>query len=95
MGPLTGTPVWGTSRGHVASISPLTGFFADSSFGGDFPVVQKRTGFDAILITGKAEKPLYLYVSEQGAKLRDASGIWGKTQRKAITSSRKKRRGAR
>ena len=79
VGPLTGTPVWGTSRGHVASISPLTGLFADSSFGGDFPVVQKRTGFDAILITGKAEKPLYLYVSEKGAKLRVASGIWGKT----------------
>jgi len=79
VGPLTGTPVWGTSRGHVASISPLTGFFADSSFGGDFPVVQKRTGFDAILITGKAEKPLYLYVSKKGAKLRVASGIWGKT----------------
>ena len=79
VGPLTGTPVWGTSRGHVASISPLTGLFADSSFGGDFPVVQKRTGFDAIFITGKAEKPLYLCVSEEGAKLRDASGVWGRT----------------
>ena len=79
VGPLTATSIWGTSRGHVASISPLTGLFADSNFGGDFPVVQKRTGFDAIFITGKAENPLYLYVSEKGAKLRDASSIWGKT----------------
>lgn len=89
VGPLTDTPVWGTSRGQVASISPLTGLFADSNFGGDFAVVQKRTGYDAILVTGKAEKPVYLYVSERGAELRDASGIWGKTTEESIAMLQK------
>jgi len=79
VGPLAGTPVWGTSRGHIAAMSPLTGFFADSNYGGDFAFVQKMTGFDAIFITGKAEKPVYLSVSENGAELRDATDIWGKT----------------
>ena len=78
VGPLTGTPVWGTSRGHIAAMSPLTGFFADSNYGGDFAFVQKMTGFDAIFITGKADKHVYLYVSENGAELRDATYIWGK-----------------
>lgn len=89
VGPLTDTPLWGTSRGQVASISPLTGLFADSNFGGDFAVVQKRTGYDAILVTGKAEKPVYLYVSERGAELRDASGIWGKTTEESIAMLQK------
>ncbi|MBS1238368.1 MAG: hypothetical protein H6R39_28, partial [Deltaproteobacteria bacterium] len=52
VGPLTDTPMWGTSRGHVASISPLTGIFADSNYGGEFGIAQKRTGFDAIYIEG-------------------------------------------
>ncbi len=78
VGPLTGTPVWGTSRGHVAAISPLTGLFADSNFGGDFPVALKRTGFMAILVTGKAEEPVYLSVSDDGARLGDAASLWGR-----------------
>lgn len=89
VGPLTDTPVWGTSRGQVASISPLTGLFADSNFGGDFPVVQKRTGYDAIIVTGKAEKPAYLFVSEKGAELRDASSMWGKTTEESIAMLQK------
>ena len=44
VGPLTDTPMWGTSRGHMAFISPQTGLFADSNFGGDFAAIQKRTG---------------------------------------------------
>jgi aldehyde:ferredoxin oxidoreductase len=79
VGPMTDTPVWGTSRGHVAAISPLTGYFADSNFGGDFPVVLKRTGFDAILITGKAQAPVYLAVTDEGVSIEDAADLWGRT----------------
>jgi aldehyde:ferredoxin oxidoreductase len=61
-GPLTDTPVWGTSRGHVATISPHTNLFADSNYGGNFAIDQKRTGFDAIHITGQSSKPVYLPV---------------------------------
>ncbi len=78
VGPVTDTPVWGSSRGHVAAISPLTGLFADSNFGGKFAVVQKRTGFDAIFISGRAETPVYLRVTEDGAEVKDAGDLWGK-----------------
>ena len=77
VGPLTDTPVWGTSRGQVAAISPQTGFFADSSYGGDFPYMQKRTGFDAIFISGKASQPVYLLVDETGAEIKNAAELWG------------------
>ncbi|MBN2809369.1 MAG: aldehyde ferredoxin oxidoreductase family protein [Deltaproteobacteria bacterium] len=76
-GPLTDTPVWGTSRGHVATISPYTGFFADSNYGGGFAVAQKRTGFDAIYITGKSFKPVTLLITEAGGQLQDAAELWG------------------
>ena len=78
VGPVTDTPVWGSSRGHAAAISPLTGLFADSNFGGKFAVVQKRTGFDAIFINGCADKPVYLLVTEDGAEIKDAAALWGK-----------------
>ena len=70
--------------GHMGFISPQTHLFADSNFGGDFPVAQKRTGFDAILIAGKAARPLYLLVTDAGAELRDAAHVWGKTTEETI-----------
>jgi len=86
VGPVTDTPVWGTSRGHLAGISPLTGLFADSNFGGDFAVAQKRTGFDAIYVTGRSDTPVYLRVTESGARILDASDIWGMTTEAACTA---------
>jgi aldehyde:ferredoxin oxidoreductase len=85
VGPITDTPVWGTSRGHMAAISPMTGLFADSNYGGQFGTAQKRTGFDAICITGKASKPVYLVVTEKGADIRDASALWGKSTEETIS----------
>lgn len=89
VGPLTDTPLWGTSRGHMAFISPQTRLFADSNFGGDFPVAQKRTGFDAILIRGRAARPSWLLVTDAGAEIRDAVHVWGKTTEEAIEILRK------
>jgi aldehyde:ferredoxin oxidoreductase len=85
VGPLTDTSVWGTSRGHVAAISPLTGLFCDSNFGGKFGTVQKRTGFDAICVQGKSPKPAFLLVTEEGAEIKDASAFWGKTTEETIS----------
>ncbi|MDP7636375.1 MAG: aldehyde ferredoxin oxidoreductase family protein [Phycisphaerae bacterium] len=78
VGPLTDTPIWGTSRGHLAGISPQTGLFVDSNFGGRFSTAQKRSGFDAIYITGASSRPVYLLVSEDGGQIKDAAGLWGK-----------------
>ena len=83
VGPVTRTPLWGSSRGHIAAISPLTGFFADSNFGGDFPAAQKQTGFDAICVTGKSERPVYLSVNEEGGEIKDAGSVWGMTTEQA------------
>jgi aldehyde:ferredoxin oxidoreductase len=79
VGPLTDTPLWGTSRGHVCGFSPQTGLFFDSNFGGKFAVTQKRTGFDAVVIRGRAAEPVYVLVTEEGAKIKPAGALWGKT----------------
>jgi aldehyde:ferredoxin oxidoreductase len=86
VGPLTDTLVWGTSRGHLASISPMTSLFGDSNFGGDFAVAQKRSGFDAICVSGKSPSPAYLLVTGTGATLNDARRLWGKTTEETIST---------
>jgi len=84
VGPVTDTTVPGNSRACVASKSPLTGLFFDSTFGGRWPCTMKRTGFDALVITGKAHEPVYVKVTEAGAELRSARDLWGKTVRDAV-----------
>jgi len=84
VGPVTDTAVPGNSRACVASKSPLTGLFFDSTFGGRFPATMKRTGFDAIAITGRAAEPVYLKVTEAGAELRPARALWGGTTRETV-----------
>ncbi len=74
VGPLTDTPVWGSSRGHMASISLLTRLFCDSNYGGQFAIAQKRTGYDAILVKGSSSEPVYVAVTDQGAEIRSAAG---------------------
>ncbi len=75
---LTGTPISGQSRMTAAAKSPLTGGIGDSQGGGFFPAELKFAGFDAIVIKGKAEKPVYLWINEGKFELRDASHLWGK-----------------
>jgi aldehyde:ferredoxin oxidoreductase len=84
VGPVTDTTVPGNSRACVASKSPLTGLFFDSTFGGRFPATQKRTGFDAIVITGRAAGPVYVKVTEAGAEVKAARALWGKTTRDTV-----------
>jgi len=84
VGPITDTPVWGSSRCHVAALSPLTGLYCDSNFGGNFGTFQKRTGFEALLIQGKSPKPVYLLITEKGAQIKDAAAFWGKTTEQTI-----------
>jgi aldehyde:ferredoxin oxidoreductase len=84
VGPITDTTVPGNSRACVATKSPLTGLFFDSTFGGRFPATLKRTGFDAVAITGRAPAPCYLLVTETGATVKPAQALWGKTTREAV-----------
>src|SRR5262245_4359379 len=84
VGPVTDTTVPGNSRACVASKSPLTGLFFDSTFGGRFPATMKRTGFDAVVISGRAAEPVYLKITEAGAELRPATTLWGRTTRETV-----------
>ena len=84
VGPVTDTRIPGTSRGYVASKSPLTGGFFDSTFGGRFALTQKRTGFEGIALRGKSPAPVYLYVNEEGGKLLSAEKLWGKNTQETI-----------
>jgi aldehyde:ferredoxin oxidoreductase len=86
VGPITDTTVPGNSRACVAAKSPLTGLFFDSTFGGRFPATLKRTGFDALVITGQAPAPSYLLVTETGAEVRPAAHLWGQSTRDTVAA---------
>ncbi len=76
--PLTGLPFSGQSRASVNAKSPLTGGIGDSQAGGFFPVELKATGFDGLVVYGKAARPLYLWLHDGKAELREAGHLWGK-----------------
>ncbi|MDI6830905.1 MAG: aldehyde ferredoxin oxidoreductase family protein [Actinomycetota bacterium] len=77
-GPLSGTTLPGVSRLEICARSPLTGIWGEASMGGHFSPQLKRTGYDGIIVTGASDKPVYLYVTDDGAEIRDASHLWGK-----------------
>jgi len=75
---VTGAPVSGQSRVMANAKSPLTGAIGDAQAGGFWPAEAKAAGFDAFIIRGKAEKPVYLWVHDGEAELRDAAHLWGR-----------------
>ena len=74
---VTGAPVSGQSRVMANAKSPLTGAIGDAQAGGFWPAGAKAAGFDAFIVRGKAEKPVYLWVHDGEAELRDATHLWG------------------
>ena len=76
-GPLTSTPTPTGNRYLAICKSPLTGALAYSNSGGVFPTMMKRSGYDLFVFEGKAANPVYLYVDERKAELRDATRLWG------------------
>lgn len=78
-GPLSGTGVPLSSRIEVSTLSPYSGILGDGNAGGAFAHRLKRAGYDQIVITGRAERPVYLWIDDDRVELRDASGLWGLT----------------
>ena len=76
-GVLTGLAVSGVSRNAVGAKSPLTGAFGVGEAGGFFGAELKRAGFDAIIVEGVSPKPVYLWIKDGQAELRDAGHLWG------------------
>jgi len=79
-GPFGGLPVVGGSRWQVCGKSPATSptAFSYGNFGGMWGAELKFAGYDALVIEGKSEKPVYLHIHANRAELRDASSLWGK-----------------
>ena len=78
-GPLTGTLVPTGARYAVVAKSPLTGGWGDSNCGGHFGPNLKFSGYDAIFFNGVANEPVYLFIDNGKAELRDAKYLWGKS----------------
>ena len=76
-GPLTGTPAIVSSRYEAVGRSPLTGGWGDANSGGDFGPVLKMAGYDGVIVTGKASRPVYLAIEDGRAEIREADSLWG------------------
>ncbi|MHB8985901.1 MAG: aldehyde ferredoxin oxidoreductase family protein [Eubacteriales bacterium] len=76
-GLLTGTSAPCVPRFTVLAKSPLTGALGKSEAGGWWGPELKRAGFDAVVIKGRAEHPVYLWIKDGEAEIRDAASIWG------------------
>ncbi|MHC1605051.1 MAG: aldehyde ferredoxin oxidoreductase family protein [Candidatus Methanofastidiosia archaeon] len=76
-GPLSGTFLHGAGRTVIVTKSPLTGGYMRGAFGGDFAAMLKYAGYDAIVITGQAEKPVYLFIDDNKVEIKDAGELWG------------------
>jgi len=78
-GPLTGTMASTGGRYTVITKGPLTGAIACSNSGGYWGAELKMAGWDMVIFEGKSPKPVFLYINDDVAELRDASHLWGQT----------------
>lgn len=76
---VTGAPISGQSRLTANAKSPLTGAIGDSQSGGFWPAELKFAGFDAIIIKGRSDSPVYLWIHDGAVQIRDASHLWGRS----------------
>jgi len=77
-GPLTGTLATNAGRYNVVCKAPLTGAMAASNSGGYWGPELKYAGYDGIIIEGKADKPVYIWINNDKVEFRSAEELWGK-----------------
>ncbi len=76
-GPLTGTGYQTSNRFSVTCKSPLTGTILDANSGGYWGMQIKKAGYDALIVRGKAEKPVWIEIKNEQVQLHDAAELWG------------------
>jgi aldehyde:ferredoxin oxidoreductase len=76
-GPVAGSAVWGSCRHGVFTKSPLTGGYSESYSGGTAAEYMDKAGFDAVMIHGASTEPVWIEVSEEGARFHPAGDLWG------------------
>lgn len=79
VGPFAGTTVPTSGKYIVQAKSPLTNFMGESVSSGSWGPGLKRTGYDAVVIGGRSEKPIYLFIDDDVIQFRDARNLWGKS----------------
>ncbi|ADG90400.1 aldehyde ferredoxin oxidoreductase family protein [Thermosphaera aggregans] len=89
---ITGTPIPGVNRIVVAAKSPLTGTYGESEAGGFFAPELKYSGFDVVVVEGASEKPVYLWIRDGRAEIRDATHLWGLTTKETVEEIKKELR---
>jgi aldehyde:ferredoxin oxidoreductase len=75
--PLVGTTAPTAGRGHMVFKSPLTGLIGSANSGGTWAAAFKASGFDALVVKGRAASPVWLDISPEGGRIEAASGLWG------------------
>jgi len=88
-GPTQGTRIPITGRCSAISKSPLTQLYIDSGIGGYLGPELKRAGYDLLVVQGRAEKPVWVQISEDGLAIKNASKFWGKTTHETELALRK------
>ena len=78
-GPLTGVGCPNTSRFNISTISPLTGIITSSNCGGEFGLSLKRSGYDAVIFTGRSSTPVTVNIINGNVTFDDATELWGLT----------------
>src|SRR5512137_1052264 len=76
-GPVTGTESHFSGRHSVVCKSPVSGTWNDASSGGFFGPELKKAGYDGVFVSGAADKPVYIWIKDGKAELRDAGQLWG------------------
>lgn len=89
VGPLTGVPLSGMGRNSVGAKSPLTNGLGNAEVGGWWGAELKHAGFDAIIVIGIAEAPVYLWIDDGKAEIRDARHLWGKSTKECEDTLKK------
>jgi len=77
-GPFAGTAVPLSNRFGVCARSPLTGVWGEAECGGHWANDLKKAGFDALIVRGRAEQPVYVWIQDGQVEFRDATHLWGK-----------------
>ena len=78
-GLLTGYPVPNSGRMNISAKSPESGILGDSNMGGFLPAAMKKSGFDRLVVMGRADRPVYVFLSNGSVEIRDAGPYWGLT----------------
>jgi aldehyde:ferredoxin oxidoreductase len=86
--PLVGTPLTTSAKFAVAAKSPLTDRFCDALSSSRFAIEGKKTGFDALLITGRADTPSILLIDDGAVRLDPAGDLWGRSTPDATSALR-------